>query len=231
MIPERTLMQILKWKTTRITGVVIATLTVLIVLLSISEMYTQSKVPVSPTLRHIFVDLWDKGYVSATGTWIAEGSDDLHDRINMSQVVCHADRKECTDSRASVNSINSGTPHLHINQDVHQITSWSDEMLVYKSGTPCVEYVYTLSRATKQLTGARTLRPGADPGQCGGLAPRLAVRMGEGNKEYWSSLNEARPVALNITALVLVLLIAARRVWRIVKEPRGGQGVADVGTA
>lgn len=224
-------MGMLRWKSVRITGVVIFVLAVLVVLLSISEMYTQSKVPVSPTLRHIFVDMWEEGYVSARGTWIAEGPDELHAPINMSQVVCRAESKQCTDSRASITSVAGGTPHLYIDEDVYQITSWTDDTLVYKSGTPCVEYVYTLSRATKQLTGARTLRSGAEPSRCGGIAPRLAVRMGEGHKEYWRLLNEARPVALNVVVLVLILLMGAHRIWRIVKEPRGASGARGVAAA
>lgn len=224
-------MRILKWKSIRITGVVIAMLAALVVLMSVSEMYTQSKVPVSPTIQHIYVDLWEEGYVSARGTWIAEGDEKLHDPLNLSQVVCRAESKQCTDSRASVTSVFGGTPHLYINEDVHEITSWTNDTLVYKSGTPCVEYVYTLSRASKQLTGARTLKPGAESSRCGGLTPRLAVRMGEGYKEYLRLLSEARPVALNIVLVLLILLIGTRRIWRIAKEPSGTSGATEVATA
>ena len=119
-------------------GLVVATLW----LMTVSENYVRSRVPVSLPHSHAFVDLWDDGFVVLEGTWVIEGSRHAFP-LNTSKIVCRA--KTCIDSMARISM--GGVPNLSVDEVRHEITRWDKENLIYQTGSECVDYVYSIEVA------------------------------------------------------------------------------------
>lgn len=149
-------MKLLKLKAVRIAGVIFGLLLAVMAAMTLSEMYVRSKVPVSLGFSSAFVDLWDKGYVSLEGTWTIEGAGHAYP-LNASTIVCRAETKTCIDSMARISQLGS-TPMLTVGEDSHEVTQWDKDTLIYQSGTECVDYFYSISRMTKQVTGVELNR-------------------------------------------------------------------------
>lgn len=205
------MLSILRTKVVRIVGVILLTIAALVALVSLSESYVKHKVPVSVGGYHVFTDLWDRGYVSFQGTWVMDNSKPAYP-LQVSEIVCHLESKDCIESRAEV----AGSTLL-VNQDRYEIAQWDARNLTYISDADCVDYVYSVDRITKQVSGIRTIKTGmAD--QCPNTEKELKLRLTDGFDVYWKLQEEARPIAINITVLLLALLWAGFRIVRIVKS-------------
>jgi len=204
------MLSILRTKTLRIVGVILLAIVALVAFVGLSESYVKHKVPVSVGGYHVFTNLWDRGYVSLRGTWVMDNSKPAFP-LQVSEIVCHLESKDCIESRAEV----AGSTLL-VNQDRYKITQWDARNLTYISNADCVDYVYSVDRITKQVSGIRTIKTGmAD--QCSDIEKELKLRLTDGFVVYWKLQEEARPIAINITVLLLVLLWAGFRIVRIVK--------------
>lgn len=213
-------MQFFKSKAIRITGVLVGLVATIVGYMILSEGYVRSRVPVSLPPSHIFVDLWDDGYVALDGTWVIEGSNHAYP-LNTSKIVCRADTKTCIDSMARIYM--GSVPLLNVDEDAHEITRWDKESLIYQSGTKCVDYVYSISRSTKQVTGVRKLKSNVEKGFCGDMQAELKLRLANGFEIYWELEKAARPVAVNVTVALLLLAYSLFRIRRIYREkPNGG---------
>lgn len=205
------MLRILRTKVVRIVGVILLAIVALVALVSLSESYVKHKVPVSVGGYHVYTNSWDRGYVSLRGTWVMDNSKPAFP-LQVSEIVCHLDSKDCIESRAEV----AGSILL-VNQDRYQISQWDGRNLTYISNADCVDYVYSVDRITKQVSGIRTIKTGmAD--QCTDIEKELQLRLTDGFNVYWKLQEEARPIAINITVLLLVLLWAGFRIVRIVKS-------------
>lgn len=198
-------------KSVRIIGVVLLGIGASAVLVTVSESYVKDNVPVLLGGHHIFTDLWDSGYVSLTGTWVMDNSAPAFP-LQVSEIVCHQESKDCVESRAEV----AGRT-LVVSQDRYQITQWDARNLTYISSADCVDYVYSVDRLTKQVSGIRTIKSGMED-QCRDVEKELKLRLTDGFEVSWKLQEQARPVALNVIALVLILAWSGFRIFRIVKS-------------
>lgn len=205
------MLSIFRTKAVRIVGVILLVIVALVALVTMSESYVKHKVPVSVGGYHVFTNLWDKGYVSLRGTWVMDNSKPAYP-LQVSEVVCHLESRDCIESRAEV----AGSTLL-VKQDRYQITQWNARNLTYISNADCVDYVYSVDRITKQVSGIRTIKTGVAD-QCSDIEKELKLRLTEGFDVYWKLQEEARPIAINITVLLLVLLWAGFRIVRVVKN-------------
>lgn len=209
-------MKLLNSKFIRISNIICAMLVACIAAVALSDNYVRSQVPVSLGFGSTFVDLWDDGYVVLEGTWKIEGGKHAYP-LNSSKIVCRAQSKTCIDSIARI-YIGNGLSLLNVDEDMHEITRWDKETLIYQSGTKCVDYFYTVSRATKQVTGMRKLKTGIEKGFCGGLDEELKLQLSKGFDVSRQMQEDARPVAVNVAALLLILAYGVFRIRRVVKE-------------
>jgi len=200
-------------KTGRILGILFQTVLAMLALLFLMEGYVQQKVPVSPYGLHVFTDLWDRGYVRLTGTWVIE-REKQYFPLQISEIQCRSDSKTCVESRAEV----SGKT-LIVHQDTYEIRRWDQHILIYvEDSAQCTDSVYTVSRDTKQASGLRSLKPGMES-TCSDVTEELKLRLTNGFDVYWAMQQEARPIAVSATALVIILLWAGFRIRGIVKSP------------
>ena len=99
----------------------------------------------------VFTDLWDRGYVSARGTWVFE--DDTKEAFprQTTDIRCYRETKECQSAQADI-----AFDILSLQTENFPITSWDSQSIVYVSNEAlCVTYTYTFSRSTNRVTGQR----------------------------------------------------------------------------
>lgn len=136
--------------------------------------------------------------------------------LDTSTIVCRVKTKECTDSSARIHP--GSTPLLKVTEDVHEITGWSKDTLIYQTSAMCVDYVYTVSRATKQVSGIRKAKIGLNA-NCSDQRSELRLRLTNGWDTCWQMEKDARPVAVNVAGLILLLGFAGVLMRKIVREP------------
>ena len=111
----------------------------------------------SPRLQsgHVFTDFWDRGYVSAVGTWVFEDDTKQAFPRQTTDIKCYRETKECRSAQAEI-----AMDMLTVQTDRFPITSWDSQSIVYVSNDPlCVSYTYTISRSTNRVTGQRQPKP------------------------------------------------------------------------
>lgn len=203
--------RILRTKTARIFGIILLAIAALLALLSLSESYVKHKVPVAVIGHHVYTDGWDTGYVGLEGTWVIDNAEQAFP-LQVSNIVCRSSTNTCIESLAQVSK------HvLVVGQEAFEIVQWDSNLLTYKTSANCVDYVYSINRATKQVSGIRTLRPGMES-ECPNVEKEFRLRLTDGYQVYRNLQEEVRPVAINIIALLLILLWAGYRIVRIVKS-------------
>ena len=149
------------------------------------------------------------------GTWVMENDKHAYP-LNTSKIVCRLETKECTDSSARI-STGGVAPLLSVIGDVHEITGWDKDTLIYQTSAQCVDYIYTVSRATKQVSGIRKAKSESSA-NCGDKKPEIKLRLTNGFDVYWQAEKDARPVAINVAGFILILGYGFFRVRRIAKE-------------
>jgi hypothetical protein len=100
---------------------------------------------------HVFTDFWDRGYVTAVGTWVFEDDTKQAFPRQTTEIKCYREAKECQSAQAEI-----AMEMLTVQTERFPITSWDNESIVYVSNGPlCVAYTYTISRSTKRVSGKR----------------------------------------------------------------------------
>jgi hypothetical protein len=103
----------------------------------------------------VFTDLWDRGYVSARGTWVFEDDTKQAFPRQTTEIRCYRETKECQSAQADI-----AFDILSLQTETFPITSWDSESIVYVSHEAlCVTYTYTVSRSTNRVTGQRKPKP------------------------------------------------------------------------
>lgn len=106
----------------------------------------------------VFTSFWDRGYVSAKGTWIIEDSKQAFPR-QTTEIKCYRDEKECQSAQAEITFGDT----LSVQTERFSVTTWDNNTIVYTSTEPsCVSYIYTISRASERVTGQRKPKQAAD---------------------------------------------------------------------
>jgi hypothetical protein len=120
------------------------------------------------------------GFVTAAGTVVIVEDNEQGVPLQTTDLTCIREWNHCIDARASLNSLNGGTPMLASDISLHEIESWTDVKIVTKpDDTACVSYVYTLDLTNKEVTGVRTTK--RTNGLCEGVDLRpLNLRMMNG---------------------------------------------------
>ena len=123
----------------------------------------------TPVELHSFakvdVDSWDKGFVSAQGTWRAGRE---HDRIlyltlgrplNISTINCIQQSGFCDVATTTLNYSKSGGYDLDLEVNRLEIKNWNSSTLEFSAGDPsyhCFIENYVITRTTKTVTGLST---------------------------------------------------------------------------
>src|SRR5215469_5395399 len=138
-------------KALRISGVICQALLAVVIVGILFQAYVQQQVPVGPIGVTVVTEYWAKGYVGLRGTWVIEREKQAFP-LQVSKIGCRLAEKQCVESRAEI----SGTT-LMVDQDTHEIMSWDEHTLIFGNNDACVNYVFTVSRDTKQVSGLRTI--------------------------------------------------------------------------
>lgn len=178
----------------------------------LSEGSVRQQIPVSPASFGIYTNRWSKGHVGLEGTWVME-NEKPDFPLQVSKIVCQSDQKTCVESRAEV-----GGTTLMVNQDVYEITRWDDHILIYgDTSGRCADYVYTVSRDTKQVSGIRTIKAGME-NICPDMVKEMKLQLTNGFNVYWEMRKEAMPLMAGTAALLCILLWAGFRIRKIIKS-------------
>ncbi len=108
-----------------------------------------SSVPVQLPALQVFTSTWDQ-YVFAKGTWVMD-NDRQASPLQTSEITCRRALMECTGIQAD---LLFGMLNLH--GETYQVTRWDADALSFRISNTCVDYVYTIDRASQRVIGLRT---------------------------------------------------------------------------
>ena len=191
----------------------------LIGLLAIWSIESQSNPKISSG-RAVFTSFWDRGYVTATGTWVIEEAQQAFPS-QTTEIKCYRDEKQCYSAQAEITFGET----LAVQSERFPITTWDANTIVYTSTDPtCVTYVYTISRASERITGQRRPKKNVE-GTCDLLEQRVFNLTMRDGLQVWQQLqndvaSKTFPfmwVALGLWwAFIIYRLVKSIRRWRSV---------------
>lgn len=110
--------------------------------------------PVTLPSKHVITEMWDRGYVSAQGTWTITGGETA-DPEQTSTLECDRARLECVEATATISHLLG--PFLSVATDTYEIERWDSQEIVTKPKQfGCVRSVRRLNRVQKSATGIRS---------------------------------------------------------------------------
>jgi hypothetical protein len=119
------------------------------------------------------VDSWDKGFVSADGSWLPEREPErilfltLSRPLNISNIICIRQSEICEVATTKLNqSAVGGGYYFSLDVDRLAIKSWSSSTLEFSIGDPlfhCFIETYVITRSTRTITGLSTADGKCDP--------------------------------------------------------------------
>jgi hypothetical protein len=113
---------------------------------------TKVRLPTGPI---VYTDAWDRGFVSAEGTFVIE-NDRQAFPLQITKMHCYRDEKACTVAMAEVGFYDT----LYLELSTHAVSLWNSTTIHVRTDTSCVEYVYTIDRANKRVLGTRSKKQG-----------------------------------------------------------------------
>lgn len=139
--------------------------------------------------RHVFTDLWDTGYVSASGTWTIAG-EEMGMPHQTSEINCDRSAGVCTEATAIL-TFHDGEPSLSVDIDSYEIERWDQHEVVTKPlQFGCTRYVRRIMRLQKAASGIRSTTSAGD--DCKGLDQgEKYLVLADGFEVYWR-LREAQ---------------------------------------
>ena len=144
---------------------------------------TLDKHPPSLPPRRVFTDLWDTGYVSASGTWTIAG-EEMGMPHQTSKINCDRSAGVCTEATAIL-TFHDGEPSLSVDIDTYEIERWDQHEVVTKPlQFGCTRYVRRITRLQKAVSGIRsTTAAGED---CKGIdQSEKYLVLADGFEVYW----------------------------------------------
>lgn len=155
-----------------------------IAFLAIYSIESQSSPKISSG-NSVFTSFWDRGYVTATGTWVIEESRQAFPR-QTTEIKCYREQKECYSAQAEITFGDT----LSVQGERFQISTWDTNTIVYASTDPrCVTYVYTISRISERVTGQRRPKQNADE-SCKLLEQRVFNLTMRDGLQVWQTLQQ-----------------------------------------
>jgi hypothetical protein len=155
--------------------------------------------PTSLPSFHVFTDLWDSGYVSASGTWVISG-ERLGFPEQTSKINCDRSLRTCTEATAILSG-GGGDRRLSVDIDTYEIERWDEHDIATKPlQFGCTRYVTRLNRLQKSVTAIRSTT--SNDGMCSGTdrAEKYLV-LTDGFKVYWELEQERREKWREITKI------------------------------
>lgn len=155
------------------------------------NMYTDSKVPVSPPSQ-VAVNAGGSGFVTITGTWVRTDltSDSIANPIQTSKIECYKLQGKCIESTAYVSDTLLGT-------DLHtfDIEKWTADVIVYADENLCATTIYTIDLHTQVVSGAGHLtNQGSTICKMNFKGKeRWSLLLSNGFNVYWKLRQHARP--------------------------------------
>ena len=161
------------------------------------------KPPYLPS-RNVSTDLWDAGYVSASGTWTIAGEAQAQPH-QTSRIDCHREAGTCTEATAILRA-DGGQSSLSVDIDAYEIERWDQHEVVTKPlQFGCTRYVKRIARLQKAVSGTRSTT--GSGGACKGvdqgemyltLADGFDVqrKLGEAHGSKWRELMLIAPELL-----------------------------------
>jgi hypothetical protein len=204
--------------TVLLTGGLISSLAAFLFILTL---ILKSAVPVSMPFFSLSTDdqMWNKfGYVVAEGTWVMEKPDVMYSPFLANKIVCVKREGVCRDAEASVDA-HGGTAYLRVNVDEFPIVKWDDTQIVYVNNDPeCVTYIYSINRATKQVSGIRKPRANITSESCKDIQKNeIKLKLVSGFDVWQQQKSEHSNVFVNTLILILLglgYLTGLYFVWR-----------------
>lgn len=118
----------------------------------VADSFIESKTGVRlPSGPSVLTDAWDRGYVSAEGTFTID-NDRQAFPIQTTKIRCHRDEKSCTAAKAEISFLR----FLDLQLTTHPISLWSNTTILFTEDAMCVQYVYSIDRVNKRVVGTRT---------------------------------------------------------------------------
>lgn len=139
--------------------------------------------PVSLPGLHIFTEMWDDGYVSASGTWIISG-EKMGWPEQTSKIDCYKNIGKCIEATAIVSG-EGDMRVLSVDIDTYEIERWDQHEIVTKPlQFLCTRYVRRFNRLQKSVTGIRSTISNHEG--CKGIeASQKYLVLTDGFKVYW----------------------------------------------
>jgi hypothetical protein len=193
--------------------------TAAIFLAGVFSIYAQVPIKIASG-GEVLANLWDRGYVSAEGTWIIEGTKQAFP-VQITKITCYKQQGHCTSARAEIGFGDT----LSLEVDRFEITKWDATTLVFADTyARCVDYVYTIDRSNLRTFGTRKSKQDADD-HCKLMEQRdLKLTLVNGGT-VWQSLRgdaSARTMPFLLAAMALwwvFVLYRVVRTWRRSAEP------------
>jgi hypothetical protein len=197
----------------RFVGWVLVGLAGTVAVFASTALYMKIQVPVN--LRsggNVFTSNWDNGFVHASGTWVIE-NDRQAFPLQVAEVLCRRSDSECTSATAEVTF--GGL--LNVDTDRYEVVRWTTDTIIFTTSALCVDYTYTISRASERLVGTRTpKRAGSASCPSGAGKDTLQLSLKDGFKVQMGLEDEARSRAQPFlwAGLTVLWLFIAMRVFR-----------------
>jgi hypothetical protein len=179
----------------------------------VDRWYVFTKVPVSLPTLHVFVDMWESGYVGIDGT-ISEKNGDYYDNLNVIKVTCDYSSKECIHSVGGLfvsRSPNEFQPLLNIKTEKYRIVSWDKDILIYKDVGTCYETTFTLVRNTKTLSGIKKFSKKNSTCQ---REDEITYTIIDGFDYVMKEQRRVQNIFVNIVLFILILGISGFGIYR-----------------
>lgn len=164
-----------------------------------ADMNTMQHQTVSLPRLSFSTSLWDKGYVSASGTWILS-NDKMGEPEQTTKITCDRAMNVCTEAVAIVQGKGSDRS-LYLDVDTYEIERWDDREIVTKPlEFGCVRHVRRFNKIQKTVTGIRSTISNVE--MCKDVETKeMYMELTDGFKVYWEraqELNKKRWQLMNI---------------------------------
>lgn len=173
--------------------------------------------PVSLPSFYVTTDnfLWDRGYVTARGTWVMDAPDKMANPIRTSKIVCVLRDRVCRESIAEITNYFSRS--LNLEMDLHDILRWDPDQIAYQNDSSvCNIYYYYINRVTKQVTGVRKPKKDSPKDVCSESDKReIKLNLVNGFDIYWDARQKSMSSFARLTPLILSLLGYIYLLWYI----------------
>lgn len=179
-----------------------------------ADMKTIEYHPISLPFINVFIDLWDDGYVTASGTWVLS-NEKMGEPEQTSKINCYRSMNRCIEAVAIVGGEGSER-RLFVDIDIYEIERWDAHEIVTKplqTAFGCVRYLRRINRLQKSVTGIRSTI--SDKDMCKGVEPKeMYMVLTDGFKVFWDLLqehNKRRGQLLNISPTLLQYLESGKK--------------------